>query len=320
MPVTRSLAESGSIGDLNVRSSTRYVSDPTQTHIVLTMSAGSPSPFDPAAASAYGAEQLIETGTAAEAYRRAMGKDPGDAAIVYLGLPRILTALAESTYDTVPGALGEAIAGAGGSTAAVGNSDAGHRQGEPYRSRPAAVLAMDASGRVLYGDVSAGLLAENTDAPYGVSTDLGAFESAYRGALYDTAAQGGPALIVLDAGDPERAVAFRAEASPETAEQHRLNAAATVDAVVSLALEALPDDGVLMVVSTGQVKSAVGPSGYGPMIMAGPGYEAGLLESSSTHRPGLITDLDVSATVSGGPRSRQAGRDPRQRRIVEPLR
>ena len=58
---------------------------------------------------------------------------------------------------------------------------------------------------------------------------------------------------MLDAGDPERAVDFRTDASPEAAEQHRLNAAATVDAVVSLALEALPDDGVLMVVSTGQV-------------------------------------------------------------------
>ena len=102
---------------------------------------------------------------------------------------------------------------------------------------------------------------------------------------------------MLDAGDPERAVGFRAEASSETAEQHRLNAAATVDAVVSLALETLPDDGVLMLVSTGQVKPAAGPSGYGPIIVAGPGYEAGLLESSSTHRPGLITDLDVSATV-----------------------
>ncbi|MDO8848566.1 MAG: hypothetical protein Q7W51_09300 [Coriobacteriia bacterium] len=297
MPVTRSLAESGSIGDLNVRSSARFVPDPTQTHIALTMSAGSPCAFDPIAASAYGSDQLVETGTAGEAYRRAMGEDPGDAAIVYLGLPRILTALAGNTYDTVPGVLGEAISGAGGSTAAVGNSDGGHRLGEPYRSRPAAVLAMDASGRVLYGDVSAGLLAENADAPYGVSTDLGAFESAYRSALYDTAEHGGPALIVLDAGDPERAVGFRAAASPETAEHHRLNAAATVDAVVSLALEALPDDGVLMVVSTGQVKPAAGPSGYGPIVVTGPGYEAGLLESSSTHRPGLITDLDVSATV-----------------------
>lgn len=297
MPVTRSLAEEGAVGDLNVRSSTRYAPDPTQTHIVLTMSAGSPSMYDPAAASAYGVNQLMETGSAADAYRRAMGEDAGGASIVYLGLPRIMAALAQSTYDTVPGALGEAIVSAGGSTAAIGSSDGGHRLGDTYRSRPAAVLAMDASGRVLFGDVSSKLLAEDPASPYGVATDTGAVASAYERALDDTATHGGPSLIVLDAGDPERAANFRSEASPRAAEEHRRRAAAKVDAVVSLAFESLPDDGVLIVLSTGQIKPSVGPSGYGPIVVSGAGVEPGMLASASTHRTGLVTDLDVSATV-----------------------
>lgn len=297
MPVTRGLANEGTISNLNIRSATRYAPDPTQTHIALTMSAGSPLMYDVAAASAYDADQVMEAGSAGDAYRRAMAVDPGEAAIVYLGLPRIMAALADVTYDTVPGALGQAIVDAGGSTAAIGNSDGGHRLGDVLRSRPAAVLAMDASGRVLYGDVSAGILADDAAAPYGVSTDLAAMQTAYAQALDSTAAHGGPALIVLDAGDPERAANFRSESSPQAAEEHRLNAAAKVDAVVDLALTSLPQDAVLVVLSTGQLKPIAGPSGYGPMVVAGPGVRPGLLTSSSTHRTGLVTDLDVSATV-----------------------
>lgn len=297
MPATRELAEEGAIGDLNVRSSARYATDPTQTHIVLTMSAGSPSMYDPAAASAYGVDQLMETGTAAEAYRRAMGEDVGEAEIVYLGLPRILTALSGSTYATVPGVLGQAIVDAGGSTAAIGNSDGGHRLGDAYRSRPAAVLAMDATGRVSFGDVSAALLVDDPVAPYGVATDVDAVATAYDQALGSTGAHGGPAMIVVDAGDPERAANFRSEASPKAAEEHHLRAIAKVDALVRLASESLADDAVLIVLSTGQVKPTIGPSGYGPIIVRGVGVESGMLASSSTHRAGLVTDLDVSATV-----------------------
>ncbi len=297
MPVTRALAESSAVGDVNVRSSARFAPDPMQPHIMLTMSAGSPAAFDPTAPSAYPAGQQLETGTAAEAYRRAMGIDPGDAATLFLGLPKTLTAVEAGTFETVPGALGQAITDAGGSTAAIGNSDGGRRFGEVYRSRPAAMLAMDATGRVMYGDVSSALLADDPDAPYGLTTDIAALEAAYRTALGDTSAHGGPALVVLDAGDPERAFNFSADAAPGAAEAHRVAAAATVDGVVEVALAKLPADAVFMLVSTGQMRPGVGPSGFGPIIVSGEGYPAGLMDSSSTHRSGLVTDLDVSATV-----------------------
>jgi len=297
MPVTRTLAASSTLGDLNVRSSARFATNPSQTHIVLSMSAGSPAAFDPLAPSAHGVNQRLEAGTAGEAYRRSMGTEPGDSAIVYLGLPRIIKASEAGTFATVPGALGQAIVTAGGSTAAVGNSDGGYRQGDIYRSRPAAVLAMDATGRVQFGDISTELVTERADAPYGITTDTGSLGVAYRDALRQTGAHGGPALVVLDAGDPERAFNFAGDASPDAAEAHRVAAAGVVDQVVSLALADLPADGVLMVVSTGQVPPEVGPSGFGPVIISGPGFETGLVSSSSTHRVGLMTDLDVSATV-----------------------
>lgn len=297
MPVTRSLAEDSAIGDINVHSSARFAPDPGQPHIVLTMSAGSPAAFDLTAAAAYPASAFLETGTAAEAFTRSMGVAAGDARIVYLGMARILAAVQEGTFETVPGALGQSIVDAAGSTAAIGNSDGGMRGGAEYRSRPAAILAMDSSGRVDFGDISSEMLVDSPDSPYGVATDTEALEKAYRRALADTADHGGPAMIVLDPGDPERAFNFRLDAAPDAAEAHRSRACRAVDRVVELALAHLPEDSMLMVVSTGQARPQTGPSGFGPVIVSGPGYEGGLLGSSSTHRAGLMTDLDVSATV-----------------------
>lgn len=297
MPHTRSLADSSAIGDLNVRSSARFVPDPGQPHIALTMSAGSPAAFDLLAATSYPVSAALETGTAEDAYMRSMGVPADGAEIVYLGMARILTAVQQGTFETVPGALGQSIVDAGGSTAAIGNSDGGERGGSAYRSRPAAILAMDAAGRVAFGDVSHSMQMDSPASPFGAATDMDALENAYRSALADTAGHGGPSLIVLDAGDPERAFNFRVDAAPDAAEKHRLAACVSVDETVAFALEALPDDAVLMVVSTGQVRPQVGPSGFGPVIVSGPGYEGGLIGSSSTHRGGLMTDLDVSATV-----------------------
>lgn len=297
MPVTRDLAESATVGNVNIRSSARFATDPPQTHIVLTMSAGSPAGFDLTAPAAYDADQNLEGGTAGDTYRRSMGIDAGDSAIVYLGLPRVLRANMLATLSTVPGALGQAIVDAGGSTAAIGNSDGGYYFREMVRSRPAAILAMDGSGLVSYGDVSAALTVERSDLPYGVGTDVVALESAYRDALDNIDTHGGPGLVVLDAGDPERAFNFTRDASPTAAEGHRMRAAVTVDQVVAFALESIPEDSVLIVLSSGQVRPKMGPSGFGPVIISGPGYGGGVITSSSTHRTGLMTDLDVSATV-----------------------
>jgi hypothetical protein len=299
MPVTRTLADRGTIGNLNVRSSWRFAQNPPQAHVAVTMSAGSPAAFDLTAPAAYDLDQRLEVGTAAEAYRRSMGADPGEVAIAYLGLPRVLRANTATTLATMPGALGEAIVRAGGATAAVGNSDGGYVDGEVFRSRPAAILAMDARGLVTFGTVSTELLVENSDAPYGLATDLTVFESAAKDALTRLTVHGGPGLLVLDPGDPERAFNFTIDASPDAAEKHRLAAAAAIDKVVAMAEASLPADAVLIVVPTGQARPATGPAGFGPVVIAGPEFEAGLVGSPSTHRPGLMTDLDVAATILG---------------------
>ncbi|MBN2848974.1 MAG: hypothetical protein JXP72_11090, partial [Coriobacteriia bacterium] len=45
MPRTAAMADSGAVGNMNIRSSARYASELTPTHIALTMSAGAPAAF-----------------------------------------------------------------------------------------------------------------------------------------------------------------------------------------------------------------------------------------------------------------------------------
>ena len=188
MPVTRSLADSSAIGDLNVRSSARYRDRPPQTHIALTMSAGSPCCVRPACglgvrlgpAGSRPARPVKRTS-------RSMGEAPRRRCHRVSRPATHPDGLAGNAFDTVPGALGESIVGAGGSTAAVGNSDGGRRRAEPRiaRARPrsspwtrSVACCMAMSQRAL--------LAENADAPYGVSTDLDAFESRIAARSMDT--------------------------------------------------------------------------------------------------------------------------------------
>ncbi len=297
MPHAEALAASGTVGDLNIRSSIRYGTRLEPTHVALAMSAGSPMAYDAAAPTAYATSAMSGSSTAAEVYRRVMGVPVGSADIVYLGLPRILRQIESRELDAIPGALGQMVENAGGSTAAIGNSDGGVAAGEPIRSRPAAVLAMNASGLVRWGDVSLAMTAVDVEAPYGIRTDVQRVRTEYRQVLRQMAVASGPGLVVIDTGDGERAHRYASDATPEVAERHRLEAARTVDEIIGLVLEELPADGAVMLVSNGQARPDVGPVGLAPVVVGGGGFSGGLIASPSTHRPGLMTDLDVAATV-----------------------
>ena len=296
MPNTRAMAESGAVANMNIRSSARYARELTPTHIALTMSAGAPMAFDASAPSAFGASATYGSSTVAEAFRRSMGLQVESAEIVYLGLPRTLRANDIQTLEGIPGALGQSIEDAGGATAALGNSDGGVIVGEPIRSRPAAVLAMNTNGLVRHGDVSLNMTEEDVEAPFGIRTDVEHMQSVYRQVLRQMAATDGPDLVVIDTGDGERAYRFAPDAAPEVAEGHRAAAARSVDAILGLVRDDAPEDAVVMLVSNAQARPESGPSGFGPAIISGPGFEGGLVSSPSTHRPGLMTDLDVAAS------------------------
>jgi hypothetical protein len=296
-PTIWSLSRQGAIGDINARSRARQIGEPSSPlEGALTISAGAWAVpvFD--APAAFSVDERYEVGTAAEAFRRATGDEVGTSSMVFLGMPITQRENAKRSFEVVLGTLGEEITKAGGVTAAVGNSDIGYATGEQRSVRPAVLAAMDADGLVALGDVSKQLLRADPSAPFGIETDLDQFERTLRKIDEQTKAHGGPALVVLDPGDAYRASKFESQVTPEIGDVHRRRALTTLDKVVSQAREVFPED-TLVVVSQSTRNETLGrPEGLGPIVIAGSGW-SGYVTSNSTQRDGLVTNLDVTATI-----------------------
>ncbi len=296
-PTIWALAKTGAIGDINARSRAREPGEPSSPlEGALTISAGAWAVPSYSAAAAYVVDERYEVGDAAEAFRRTTGYQVGRNRIVFLGMPVTQRVNAERAFEVVLGTLGQAVEDAGGLTAAVGNSDVGYVTAEQRRVRPAALAAMNEQGLVALGDVSTRLLREDPNAPFGIETDPDAFDRALREVAEATRETTGPALVVLDAGDAYRATKFETQVTTSVAARHRERALWTLDTVVKLAVQHFPDD-VVIVASQSTGDETVGRlEGLGPIIVSGGGWE-GFLTSSSTQRQGLVTNLDLTASV-----------------------
>ena len=295
------LAQNGAIGAVNARSRVRESGEPASpVEGALGLSAGAWAQPDFSAMAAYNASETVAASeTAGSVYRRLFGRGMDVAQIGFLGLPATQQLEDSKSVGAVLGSLGQAVYDANGLTAAVGNSDSGMANGQPRRLRPAAVAAADLNGLVRFGDISADLLKASETAPYGVKTDLVRFEQVYARADFFARGHKGPSLIVLDAGDPTRARRFAGSATPEVARAQWLSALETLDAVVGMAEKRQGTDGMVVVVSQALYNSPDGlPGGLGPVIISGRGW-SGYLASASTHRTGVVTNDDVTATTLG---------------------
>jgi len=81
-----------------------------------------------------------------------------------------------------------------------------------------------------------------------------------------------------------------------TSYPERALALAPVDAELARIVAALPSGATLLVTAPGSTTS---PPHLQVVLIDGPGYRAGLLESSSTRQPGLVTLTDLTPTVLG---------------------
>lgn len=300
-PNLRFLAENGAVASLNTVSRNRLAlrrDNPAQA--ALTYSSGTWAVTDPRAAEAYSIDERIVSGLVKDVYARTMGVDAGDAEVVFLGLPRTQRLNEGSpALDVKIGSLGQAIVEAGGATAAIGNSDFGLSGDEATHRRPAALVAMDTSGRVRFGDVSQRLLKGDPFSPFDVVADLDRYRSAFSQAVISLEAAGGPGLLVVDSGDMTRAEHAAHDFAPKVAAAHRAQAIRSLDAMVEMIRAEMPSDAALMVVGSSTPVTLTDRSPFAPFILFSPQHPewSGMAMSSSTKRDGLVTNLDVAATV-----------------------
>jgi hypothetical protein len=297
-PTLWRLAETGAVGNLNARMRNREDAEPPSAlEGALDISAGNWATPSFEAGAAYNVTETVGAISAGETFRRLTGEGVATAAICFTGMPATLAANTDAEAAVVIGTLGQAVRDAGGLTGAIGNSDAIDKLGDPKRQRPAAVAAIDARGLVDAGDVSAGLLRESPDAPYGMQTDLASFERALTFFDAGASAHGGPALLVLDPGDAYRARSNALQASPSVAAAQHAAAVSELDRVVEIAQTHGGQEDTLIVASESPAsETAGGIQGFGPILVSGSGL-SGYLSSASTHRIGTVTNLDVTATA-----------------------
>ena len=199
------------------------------------------------------------------------------------------------------GLLGDAIRAAGGRTAAVGCGDLGAPSSGDTRTsaqtinRPAELVACDAAGALDLRETSLALTTRDASAPFGVRSNRDRLRAALASAFAALESTSAPALLVVDTGDLARSHDDTALAVGASASAHR-DAVAGLDTVAAELRRSLPDDALLLVVTAATSKSWYQEPQLGPVIAYGRGY-TGEITSSSTHRAGLASNLDVAPTV-----------------------
>lgn len=296
-PTLYSLVESGASGAINARSRARQqgeVSSPLEG--ALSISAGSWAVPSVEAAAAYTVTETFDAGAVPAVYARLLGSQVGSSSVVFLGLPATRRVNSDRSFEASLGTLGQAVIDAGGATAAIGNSDTGYLEGDSRALRPAGMAAMDGSGRVTHGDVSRKMLESAPDAPYGVRSDRVALGNEIAMTSQRLDVVNGPGLVVIDAGDTYRAAKFRSQVTEQVAARQWAAALSTLDAAIGMARTEFPD-ATLIVASQASADTQSGRAeGLGPVVVYGAGWN-GYLGSSTTQRPGLVTNLDVTATA-----------------------
>ena len=193
--------------------------------------------------------------------------------------------------------VGQILSERGWRTAAIGCSDYDYSV-----VRPAAILMSDVSGTVQYSITDEqSLLNPAGTLPY-ETTDLDALERGLDAVLqsireYESSAY---AAIAVDSGDLYRAGTYRLQYPGPTAAVYWQQALASFDSVVGAVLDRMGPADVLMIYSplSETTSESCEDDGYGPLLVYGGGYE-GILSSASTGRSGLVTALDISATLAG---------------------
>ena len=214
---------------------------------------------------------------------------PVHGGLVSLGFADIVRRNRRLDFDAEPGALGSALSDAGVRRAVIANADGIGLVGGPIFARTAGTALVDDDGRVESGATSRDLLENHAPAPFGVRYSIDAVVETFRRPW----AAGG--VVLVEGSDLVRFDRYKGTVTAD--QRRRLFAAALqhTDALVGALLEEVDaaHDAVLVV-------APYHASGEAQLTVAGlraPDVEAGVLESASTRRRGLVTLVDIAPTI-----------------------
>lgn len=248
---------------------------------------------------AYNADETLIGGQSAEsAYRIRMGESRAalrGTDVLHLGLPALLRA---NGRNAKPGLLAETLAEHGYTTCVYGNADFGSE-----KHREAALIGMDTRGRIEHGDVAWRDLTDPKRArPLASVPDMEKLKNAFYEKYLRDSKDVKPYycdLIIIDTGDTSRAESLSLQAEPYAAAVVRRKMLQRMDEFLGFALNAAKGDPVqIMFVSPTPPASAVGKlESMTPLVITGAGVKHGRLESSTTRRTGIVSNMDVAPYI-----------------------
>ncbi len=284
-PALDRLLDGSAVGALSVRD-VLPVTDAGDGY--ATMSAGA------RARGVYASGQVLEPsedflGTPAGAvYARNTGVVAEEGLLAF-GFPSLVARNDGLDYGAVVGALGQTLADAGISRAAIANADGRGVVDGPQFNRAAATALIDERGVVPSGAVSAALLEPAASAPFGLRYSRPAVVTAFEEAW----ARGG--VVLLEGSDLARADRYLRLTTPEQRIQMRRDALRATDALVEEVLRSVDGErDAVLVVAPYHAAASVHLT---VAALRAPGVEPGLLRSASTRRAGLVTLVDIAPTI-----------------------
>jgi hypothetical protein len=235
----------------------------------------------------------VDGTSAAAFYQLSTGRlaPPGQLLLVDLGA--VAAANRSQPYSFTLGALATLLARHGITSAAIGNANRlGDYGRPPLLDTTFAALAMTADGAVAGGRVGTALNRPDPGAPFGLVVDNARLLSATLSALATHR------FTVVTYGDTERANA--AWPYLPAAQRSRLIAQAMrhFDRFLGMLLPRLPKGTRLILASPlPSWPMVLENATLTPVLLHGPGIPPGALSSGSTHRTGIVTNVDLAPTI-----------------------
>lgn len=273
------LMENGALGLAN----TITAGGASRENAAVTLGCGSRA-LGPGAGGIYPLGAELDTGTAAAVHARYTGVSAPPGALVLPGINIVAVANSELLHRVQLGYLADSLREAGKTMAALVNGDPGGN----YREGAAILAGPD--GIVQGGSVETALK-EAPTLPFGLQSDLPTFMAALAD-YWDRD------LLVLDLGDTSRTQDSYPWAAPARREIFRGQALAQLDQFLGELLQLHGPDDLLLVVGLQADKMLAREEGkmLVPIIAYGRGLR-GLLTSPTTRRPGIVANIDVTATI-----------------------
>jgi len=187
------------------------------------------------------------------------------------------------------GSMGMEARELGYRVAVLGNSDT-----LLTTNRSSVILGMDEKGIIPQGNVSRDLLEVKPTSPGGVQTDHNQIISNMQRLLPDSD------ILIIDMGDTSRVELNRENTSDYIVLEQRKQAIERNDLLLGRIMNSIDMEKTMLVIlspNPNKEMLAEGNFGLTPAIIYAPDAKPGLLSSTTTRRPGLVTNSDLKPTV-----------------------